>query len=146
MTYTKNHQFAITCGGDNQIRVWDYYLRNTGFGVEPSQKIVGHSTPIFCLAISSDSKKVFTAGGQEGIYVWNFLGDVDTQIDSEQVLEFLSHNKQSKSDSKRLDQNSEENQRLRMPSKVTEQPQEEIPDPELIINNDKHLIVNPSSS
>jgi len=25
LSYTKNHQYAITCGGDNQIRVWDYY-------------------------------------------------------------------------------------------------------------------------
>jgi WD40 repeat protein len=130
--FTGNHQFLITCGGDKQIRVWDYYLRNNANAIENSQKIVGHSSPIYCIAVSSDSKKIFTAGGQEGIYVWNFLGDVESEIDADKILEFVSNNggnashKNGTEEFKRIDTSEEDNQRLR----VAREPEDQMDSPE----------------
>ena len=95
---TKNHKYVITTGGDKQVKVWDYLLRATT-GPGSHQKINGHASPIYCSAISADSKTIFTAGGYEGIYIWDFKGDVDTEFDQEQVADFLGWNQQSRIES-----------------------------------------------
>ena len=36
---------------------------------------MGHTNTINCAILSTDNKKVYTVGGNEGIFEWEFLGD-----------------------------------------------------------------------
>jgi len=40
------------------------------------QLFIGHSNSINSVVFSSDNKKIYTAGGSEGIFEWEFLGDI----------------------------------------------------------------------
>jgi len=40
------------------------------------QLFIGHSNSINSVVFSSDNKKIYTAGGNEGIFEWEFLGDI----------------------------------------------------------------------
>jgi len=72
---TSNSKFIITVGQDSLVKVWDYEMRLISIPGS-CQLFVGHSNPIRKVLFGVDNHKVYTAGGSEGIFEWNFLGDV----------------------------------------------------------------------
>lgn len=43
------------------------------------QLFIGHTNAINKAIFSTDNKKIYTAGGSEGIFEWEFLGDVHVE-------------------------------------------------------------------
>lgn len=75
-TLTPNLKYFITVGGDKQVALWDHKFRLNS-GPSGSARFSGHSQPIYSLAVGQYGKVFYTAGGQEGIYEWEYLGDVN---------------------------------------------------------------------
>lgn len=69
----------VTGGEDSMLKVWDYEAQKT----LPYffQAFIGHTYPVravmFC---PSDNSTLLSAGDKDGIYLWNFYGDVRTQF------------------------------------------------------------------
>ncbi|EGR29688.1 notchless, putative [Ichthyophthirius multifiliis] len=66
---SKNFKYVLTVGGDNLLKIWDYDFSLQGPGI---------------LFVQNDTK-IITAGGFEGIYEWEFLGDTSKY---EKVIDF----------------------------------------------------------
>lgn len=76
----------ITTGGDGKLKMWGIY-ENSEIGCKEYHF---HSNPIYTLTLDSDSDTIYSAGGQEGIYIWDFRFDkekflLDSQKMSDQT-------------------------------------------------------------
>jgi len=69
-----NLRYLLSVGGDQLVKVWDYDFKLTGSG--SSQVFIGHFNAIKAIVFLPGNKRVLTGGGFEGIYEWEFLGDV----------------------------------------------------------------------
>jgi WD40 repeat protein len=79
LSVSGNSGFFLTGGEDSILKIWDYEAQKT----IPYyfQAFIGHTYPVrgvmFC---PSDNSTIMTAGDKDGIYLWNFHGDVRTQF------------------------------------------------------------------
>jgi WD40 repeat protein len=79
MDISNNSGYMLTGGEDNMIKVWDYEANKTlPFFF---QSFIGHTYPVKNLMFNPlDNSQVFSAGENDGIYVWSFYGDTDTEF------------------------------------------------------------------
>lgn len=54
------------------MKVWDYEFSLKGPG--SNQLFIGHANPINSLSVLDGGKRVISVGGEEGIFIWEFLG------------------------------------------------------------------------
>lgn len=93
---SNNSGYMLTGGEDNMIKVWDYEANKT----IPYffQSFIGHTYPVKCLMFNPlDNGVVFSAGEKDGIYVWSFYGDTQTEYSHRNLEEitmskFMSQN------------------------------------------------------
>jgi WD40 repeat protein len=77
MGVSLNSGYLLTGGEDSMLKVWDYEAQKS----LPYffQAFIGHTYPVrgamFC---PSDNSTVISVGDKDGIYLWNFNGDVRT--------------------------------------------------------------------
>ena len=64
-----NCRYIASFASDLIIRVWDFYMAQT------PQAFIGHTKEIIDLHWSSDCTKVFSGSSEEGVFIWEFLGD-----------------------------------------------------------------------
>lgn len=67
----------VTVGADSFLKVWDYDLALSGPG--SNQVFMAHIGKINKCLFIPESNRLFTAGGFEGIYEWEFFGDLTPQ-------------------------------------------------------------------
>jgi len=84
-----NNHFLLTGCDDAKVRVWNI-LTQPG---EPKQVFPqeGHARAINSVAFSTDGQYVYSAGHDEGIYVWAFNGDTEPIEENDEDLESFSH-------------------------------------------------------
>ena len=72
---TMNGGYMITGGEDTLVKVWDYEAqKNVPFYYE---SYIGHISPVGQVLFNPlDNNMVFSIGDADGIFVWNFNGDV----------------------------------------------------------------------
>lgn len=69
-----NNRFLFTVGSDNLIKIWEM---GEGFALNSSPQVfIGHSNPVNTVILSPSSRKILTAGGFEGVYIWNSMIDL----------------------------------------------------------------------
>lgn len=71
--FTPNGKFLVSGGGDGCIKVWDGKMRQ-----KTSCTFKGHSGAVFCVEAGickEGGLKIYSAGGSEGIFEWEFDGD-----------------------------------------------------------------------
>ena len=68
---SNNKKYFIAGCDDNQIRLWDVY---DNFLIYTNQ---GHIAPIRSAIFSNENTKIITGGGDEGVFIWTFKGDVN---------------------------------------------------------------------
>ena len=79
LSISNNSGYFLTGGEDSMLKVWDYEAQKT----LPYyfQAFIGHTYPVravmFC---PSDNSTIISAGDKDGIYLWNFYGDIRTQF------------------------------------------------------------------
>ncbi|KAL4455065.1 hypothetical protein ABPG74_006447 [Tetrahymena malaccensis] len=83
ISLSSNFKYMASVGGDKLLKIWDYEFLLNGPG--SNQVFLSHINKINCIAFSPDNTKIITAGGFEGIYEWNFLGDLTKQ---ERIVDF----------------------------------------------------------
>ena len=77
LSISNNSGYFLTGGEDSMLKVWDYEAQKT----LPYyfQAFIGHTYPVravmFC---PSDNSTIISAGDKDGIYLWNFYGDIRT--------------------------------------------------------------------
>ena len=67
----------LTGGEDNLLKIWDYDAQKT----TPThfQAFIGHTYPVFHAMFNPfDNNMVFSAGENDGIFIWQFHGDTQT--------------------------------------------------------------------
>lgn len=70
-----NNRFLFTVGSDNLIKIWEM---GEGFTLNSSPQVfIGHSNPVNTIILHPSCKKVLTAGGFEGVYIWNSFPDME---------------------------------------------------------------------
>ena len=74
---SNNFKYMASVGADNLLKIWDYDFSLVGPG--SNQVFLSHISKVNCVLFSPDNTKILTAGGFEGIYEWNFLGDLTKQ-------------------------------------------------------------------
>lgn len=76
MALSPNNRFLFTVGSDNLLKIWE--MSNL-FSLTSSQPqiFIGHTNPISSVVLKASSGKLFTAGGFEGVYVWDLLDDME---------------------------------------------------------------------
>jgi WD40 repeat protein len=67
-----NLKYLFTVGRENFVKVWDYEFSIKGPG--SNQVFIGHSEAVSNVCVYND-QMVITGGGEEGIFVWSFLGN-----------------------------------------------------------------------
>jgi len=76
---SNNGGFMLTGGEDNLIKIWDYDAQTT----TPShfQAFIGHTFPVVNTLFNPlDNNMVFSAGVNDGIFIWEFHGDTQTNF------------------------------------------------------------------
>ena len=79
-----NKQYVLAGCNDNRVRVFDIY--NEPGDVKKVFPQDGHVQPVLSAIFSKDNKRVFSAGYEEGVYIWRFTGDlepIDLPIDED---------------------------------------------------------------
>ena len=72
--FTNNFKYLISVGQDQILKVWDYDFSLQGPGC--SQIFMGHINKINNCLFLPDNKRILTVAGFEGIYEWEFFGDL----------------------------------------------------------------------
>jgi WD40 repeat protein len=79
MSVSNNSGYFITGGEDSILKVWDSEATKTM--PQFFQAFIGHTYPVravmFC---PSDNTTIMSVGDKDGIFLWNFYGDVRTQF------------------------------------------------------------------
>ena len=79
LSVSNNSGYFLTGGEDSILKVWDFDANKTS--PQFFQAFIGHTYPVrsvmFC---PSDNATIISAGDKDGIYLWNFYGDVRTQF------------------------------------------------------------------
>ena len=79
LAVSQNSGYFLTGGEDSMLKVWDYEASKT----TPYyfQAFIGHTYPVkgamFC---PTDNSTIISCGEKDGIYLWNFYGDIRTQF------------------------------------------------------------------
>lgn len=76
---SSNGGFMLSGGEDNLIKIWDYDAQTT----TPShfQAFIGHTFPVVNALFNPwDNNMVFSAGQNDGIFIWQFHGDTHTNF------------------------------------------------------------------
>lgn len=81
-----NKRYLLTGCQDSRIRVWD--LNNLPGDTRQVHPQAGHSSSVSCTIFSGDNTRVFTTAGEEGIFVWNFKGDLQQWIENNDLESF----------------------------------------------------------
>lgn len=71
-----NSGYLLSAGEDSMIRVWDYEAQKT----TPYffQSFIGHTYPVVGVLFNpTNNGQVITIGQRDGIYIWDFNGDVE---------------------------------------------------------------------
>ena len=84
---SNNGGFMLTGGNDNLLKIWDFEAQTT----TPThfQAFIGHTYPVFSTMFNPlDNNMIFSAGENDGIFIWQFHGDTQTnffpQLDEEE--------------------------------------------------------------
>ena len=76
MDVSSNAGYLATGGEDQMIKLWDYEaLKNVPFYF---QAFIGHTSKLRCVKWLGDT--LVSCGERDGIYVWKFYGDTNTQF------------------------------------------------------------------
>ena len=76
---SNNGGFMLTGGEDNLIKIWDYEAQTT----TPThfQAFIGHTFPVLKTMFNPlDNHMIFSAGERDGILVWQFHADTQTNF------------------------------------------------------------------
>ena len=71
-----NTGYLVTGGEDNMVRIWDYEAQKT----VPYyfQSFIGHTYPITKMIFNpKNNGQIISIGKRDGIFVWDFNGDID---------------------------------------------------------------------
>lgn len=121
VTPTYNHAFLVSIGLEGMIKVFDYNLR----GLETqggTQSFQGHCTSVNALGMTLDNRLVFTGGGSEGLFVWEFFGDLGDTVYEEM------HRRKKKAEEKEVAQRiARESQAQKLPPKAKLDPEDYSP-------------------
>ena len=85
---SQNKHYLLSGCNDSKIRVWD--IENAPGESKQVFPQEGHTQAISSVAFSNDNTEVFTAGNDEGIYIWKFQGDIETLADEDGEYESFS--------------------------------------------------------
>jgi WD40 repeat protein len=97
MTVSQNSGYFLTGGEDSMLKVWDYEAHKTL--PQFYQAFIGHTYPVrgvmFC---PNDNSTVISCGEKDGLYLWDFYGDIRTQFahQAEAPEQFTLGNKETK--------------------------------------------------
>lgn len=103
LSVSNNSGYFLTGGEDSMLKAWDYEANKTS--PYYFQAFIGHTYPVrgvmFC---PSDNSTIMSVGDKDGIYLWNFYGDTQTQFAHPPALveaesEQVGEHKRSKSGS-----------------------------------------------
>ena len=76
---SQNGGFMLTGGDDNLLKLWDSDAQKT----VPYyfQAFIGHIYPVTaCMFSPANNRTIYTTGEKDGIYVWRFYGDTQTNM------------------------------------------------------------------
>jgi WD40 repeat protein len=76
----------ISAGQDHMIKVWDYEVQKT----IPYffQCFIGHTYPVAAILFNpTNNGQVITIGEHDGIFIWDFNGDVENDYHADQPRE-----------------------------------------------------------
>ena len=77
MLISPDNRYLFTTGSDNLIKIWNL-SPNLTINASP-QLFIGHSNPVTSQILHSKSKRLFTSGGFEGIYVWDVMMEFEEE-------------------------------------------------------------------
>ncbi|CAG9312063.1 unnamed protein product [Blepharisma stoltei] len=85
MMVSENTKYLVTGGSDKFLRVWDYRMKPKE---TVGQAFIGHSNKITSLMWSNDRKLVISSAlGNDGIFIWEFRGDIEDAVYEENIEE-----------------------------------------------------------
>lgn len=70
-----NSGYMLTAGEDKMVKIWDYEAQKT----TPYyfQSFIGHTYPLKAIIFNPrNNSQIISVGERDGIYVWDFYGDV----------------------------------------------------------------------
>lgn len=77
LSISNNSGYLISAGEDNMVKIWDYEAQKT----VPYyfQSFIGHTYPINDIIFNPrNNEQIFSIGLRDGIYVWQFNGDIES--------------------------------------------------------------------
>lgn len=75
ISITNNSGYFLTGGEDSMVKIWDYEAQKNN----PSyfQSFIGHTYQVNDVIFNpNNNSQVITVGQHDGIFVWNFNGDI----------------------------------------------------------------------
>ena len=89
---SKNYNYFLTCGKEGLIKVWDMKMIYNNY--KSFQQYIGHSNSVNDLVLVDNKGIVLSSSKNNGIYFWNFLGNITNYNDELiKVLENLEDTK-----------------------------------------------------
>ena len=76
---SKNYNYFITSGEEGLIKVWDMKMIYNNY--KSYHQYIGHSNPVNGLVLIDNKGIVLSSGKNNGIYFWNFLGNITNYND-----------------------------------------------------------------
>jgi len=74
----------LTAGEDSMVKIWDYDAQKTiPFFF---QSFIGHTYPLTAIIFNPrNNNQVISVGERDGIYIWDFNGDMEGDYRSDQL-------------------------------------------------------------
>jgi len=79
-----NSGYMLTAGEDSMVKIWDYDAQKTiPFFF---QSFIGHTYPLTAIIFNPrNNNQVISVGERDGIYIWDFNGDMEGDYHSDQL-------------------------------------------------------------
>ena len=77
---SKNYSYFLTSGEEGLIKIWDMKMIFNNY--KSYQQYIGHSNGVNGLALIDNKGIVISSSKNNGIYFWNFLGDIASYDDN----------------------------------------------------------------
>ena len=84
---SKNYNYFITSGEEGLIKVWDMKMLFNNY--KSYHQYIGHSNPVNGLVLVDSKGIVLSSSKNNGIYFWNFLGNITNYND--EIIKFLEN-------------------------------------------------------
>ena len=76
---SKNYNYFLTSGEEGLIKIWD--MKSVFNNYKSYQQYIGHSNGVNGLVLVNSKGIVLSTGKNNGLYFWNFLGNITTYND-----------------------------------------------------------------